>query len=555
MHFGPLARLSARCLRALLLALGMVLAGISMAMAHPHIFIDAEAELIFAQDGGLVSVRNHWTFDAGFSVWMVQGLPTDASGNVLPEELAAIAREHMEGLAQYRFYTFAGEGEDDLRFDRWHDESLVYADNRATLSFTVDLERPHYIGSTLELAINDPEYYVAITFAGPETVTLVNAPDACLMRLSPPREMSERLAAELFALPPDVTELPQDLAIALRGVQGAILVSCDGGVPAPAATALEAAEQVADASPRAQPFGGPPPEPGFALPRTGVLGWIDAQQRSFYQALSGALERLAEDYTAFWVLGGLSFLYGVFHAAGPGHGKVVVTSYMLANESQLSRGILLSFLAAMLQALVAIAIVLIGAAILGATSTALGETTHWIGLASYALVMLLGLWLMARKIFGFGHHHHGPVASHEHHHDHDHDHHDDHHHAHDHHAHDDHPPHHAVVPQQLSGDWREQAGVVMAAGLRPCSGALVVLVFALSQGLLPAGIFATVLMGLGTAITVGALASLAVGAKGLARRLFSGSGSALAAGIIWWAELLGAVIVFGFGLVLLLASI
>ncbi|MGV3651702.1 MAG: nickel/cobalt transporter [Devosia sp.] len=292
------------------------------------------------------------------------------------------------------------------------------------------------------------------------------------------------------------------------------------------------------------------------MPRTGVLGWIDAQQRSFYQALSGALAQLAEDYTAFWVLGGLSFLYGVFHAAGPGHGKVVVTSYMLANESQLSRGILLSFLAAMLQALVAIAIVLVGAAILGATSTALGETTHWIGLASYALVMLLGLWLMARKIFGFGHHHHGPAAPHDHHHDHGHDHHGHHqHHQHGHHAHDDHPPHHAVVPQQLSGDWREQAGVVMAAGLRPCSGALVVLVFALSQGLLPAGIFATVLMGLGTAITVGALAALAVGAKGLARRLFSGSGSALVSSVIWWAELLGAVIVFGFGLVLLLASI
>lgn len=553
MHFGPPARLISGFLRALVLTLGVLALAISAAMAHPHIFIDAEAELIFAEDGGLVSVRNHWTFDAGFSVWMVQGLPTDASGNVLPEELAAIAREHMEGLSQYRFYTFAGEGEDDLRFDRWHDEQLVYADNRATLSFTVDLEQPHYIVGTLELAINDPEYYVAITFAGPETVRLIDAPAACLMRLSPPQEMPEQLAAELFALPPDVTELPEPLAIALRGVQGAILVSCDGGVPAPATTALEAAEQVAAASFRAQPFGGPPPEPGFVMPRTGFLGWVDARQRSFYQSLSGALEKLATDYNAFWLLGGLSFLYGVFHAAGPGHGKVVVTSYMLANESQLSRGILLSFLSAMLQAVVAVVIVVAGAAVLGATSAALGNAAHWIGIFSYALVMLLGLWLMARKIFGFGHHHHAPAGHHHDHagHDHDHQGHDHHHHDH----HDDHPPHHAVVPQQLSGDWREQAGVVLAAGLRPCSGALVVLVFSLSQGLLPAGIVATFLMGLGTAITVGALAALAVGAKGLARRLFAGSGSGMVSTLLWWAELFGAVIVFGFGLVLLLAAI
>lgn len=548
----------ARLLTFLLLGLRTlpVLLGLALAMpaqAHPHIFIDAEAELVFDESGRLASVTNHWTFDAGFSVWMVQGLETDAAGNVLPEELAAIAREHMEGLSQYRFYTFAGEGETDLRFTRWRDESLVYAGNRATLSFSVDLSEPHAVESTLELAINDPEYYVAISFAGPETVRLVNAPAACLTRLEPPSEMPEWAAAELFALPPDVTELPENLAVALRGVQGAILLSCDGFVPAPPATAVEAVEAMA-APPRAAPFGGPPPEPGFTLPRTGLLGWVDQQQRGFYQALSGALERLRSDFNAFWVLGGLSFLYGVFHAAGPGHGKVVIASYMLANESQLRQGVLLSFLAAMLQAVVAVAIVLAGAAVLGATSAAMGDAAHWIGILSYGVVTLLGLWLIARRIFGLGHHHHHGDHHHDHHHDHGH--HDHDHHDHDHHDHDghEHAPHHAVVPQQLRGDWRERAGIVLAAGLRPCTGALVVLVFALSQGLLPAGIVAVFLMGLGTAITVGVLAMLAVGAKGLTQRLLGASGG-VAGRVLWWAELSGAVVVFLFGLVLLLASV
>ena len=90
--------------------------------------------------------------------------------------------------------------------------------------------------------------------------------------------------------------------------------------------------------------------------------------------------------------------------------------------------------------------------------------------------------------------------------------------------------------------------------MRPCSGALVVLVFALSQGILSAGIVAVLLMGLGTAITVSVLAVIAVYAKDVARRLAGGSG-AFANALIWWAELAGAVIVFAFGAVMVLASL
>ncbi len=102
---------------------------------------------------------------------------------------------------------------------------------------------------------------------------------------------------------------------------------------------------------------------------------------------------------------GSSFLYGVFHAAGPGHGKVVIGSYMLANERQLKRGISLSFAAALMQSLVAVVFVGIAAAILGLSSIAMSDAVSWIEKASYALVALLGLWLIARKLFGWGHSH------------------------------------------------------------------------------------------------------------------------------------------------------
>lgn len=94
---------------------------------------------------------------------------------------------------------------------------------------------------------------------------------------------------------------------------------------------------------------------------------------------------------------------------------------------------------------------------------------------------------------------------------------------------------------------------MVSVGLRPCSGALVVLVFALSQDLLLAGIFSTFLMGLGTALTVAILASAAVFLKGGALKLTGGG--TLGANVLWWMELAGALLVMTFGLILLFASI
>jgi ABC-type nickel/cobalt efflux system permease component RcnA len=331
------------------------------------------------------------------------------------------------------------------------------------------------------------------------------------------------------------------------------------------------------------PLGGPPPEPGLVLPKTGVLGWVAQQQADFYQALVRSLDAMRADWTAFWVLGGLSFLYGVLHAAGPGHGKVVIGSYVLANEAQVRRGVWLSFLSAMLQSAVAIGFVLVAALALGLTSMAMNDAAHWVGVVSYALIAVLGLWLVARKVLRLEHRHdHAPARSmqqlaREHlgaprhalatggpqlttfaipasgpdaygrmpgHRHYGHNHGDDDHHEHA----------HVVMPDQTGGGWREQLGVVLAVGLRPCSGALIVLAFALSQGLLVAGIVAVLLMGLGTAITTGTLAALAVGAKSVARRL-AGADNPVTAAILWWVELFAAIAVLVFGLVLVFASL
>lgn len=574
-------------------------------MAHPHIFIDAHATIVFDENGAVTSIHNSWTFDETFSAWQIQGLDTNNDGVTSSEEMQELADDNMSGLAEYQYYTFAGEGDDEnLSFTNGRNPKFVYKDGRSTLDFDVDLVTPYQIRDTLEVAINDPEYYAAITFADASTITLQNAPAGCSVSLDPPKTMDDAVANELYSLPPDVTELPPDLAAALRGVQGAILVHCPAGATpaqpteqtaaatAPeAATALEAVTNVAQ-SKSAIPFGGPPPEPGLNLPKTGFFGWVAEQQRQFYLALTNALAALQTDANAFWILGGLSFLYGVFHAAGPGHGKVVISSYVLANERQVRRGVLLSFAAAMVQSLVAIGFVLIASAALSLTATAMSDAANWIGIVSYALVALLGLWLIARHVFAWGHHHHhhepADLAQKAHTHLHAGQSHalnrgrqsllattmrpafaggvdaygrapSDPHYGHDHgpgghgqaHDHDEHV--HAITPAQLRGGWREQLGVVFAVGLRPCSGALVVLAFAYSQGLLFAGIVAVLLMGLGTAITVAILATVAVTLKDFALRM-GGADNTIAAALVWWAELLGAILVFGFGVVLLIAS-
>ena len=123
----------------------------------------------------------------------------------------------------------------------------------------------------------------------------------------------------------------------------------------------------------AQPFGmarGAAPEPG------GFTGWILAEQARFYLTLARLLRAAKADGSAAYTLLGVSFIYGIFHAAGPGHGKAVISSYLVANDETWRRGVILSFISAIIQSLVAIAIVGVAAVLLGATAKAMGSTVR-----------------------------------------------------------------------------------------------------------------------------------------------------------------------------------
>jgi ABC-type nickel/cobalt efflux system permease component RcnA len=278
-------------------------------------------------------------------------------------------------------------------------------------------------------------------------------------------------------------------------------------------------------------FPPPPPPPrnpfGTALPRealpatTGIGAVILAWQSSFYRELTATLKGIAQSPAALPSLLGLAFAYGVFHAAGPGHGKAVISGYIVADNRSLKRGLALSFAAAIVQALVAIGLVGALTIALNATAKTMASTTFVIEQGSFALVALVGLYVLWRKAgnlvaLGGGAAHDPASCDHV------------------------HMPGADEVSRLRS--FREMAGVVLAAGLRPCAGALIILVFANAQGLLWAGIAATFAMALGTALTTGALAALAVFFK-FAALHFAGGGSLKGARIIAGLEVLAAAFV------------
>jgi ABC-type nickel/cobalt efflux system permease component RcnA len=282
------------------------------------------------------------------------------------------------------------------------------------------------------------------------------------------------------------------------------------------------------------PFGVGRPDATMTGPPSGFGAWILARQSEFYRALSASIRASKQNGTAPWGLMALSLAYGVFHAAGPGHGKAVISAYLFASGDTLKKGVVLAFLSALVQAIAAILLVAVLAAILGATASAMDSVTLTLERLSYGLIAAVGAWLAWRKgstlwhlVRGSrrGHDHvHGPDCGHL----------------------------HAPLPAEGARmNLRSALGTVMAIGVRPCTGAIIVLVFALAQGVFLSGIAATFAMALGTAVTVAGIATLAVTAKSVAVR-FAAPGNPAAAGALGVVELVIALALLGLGLTLML---
>lgn len=252
--------------------------------------------------------------------------------------------------------------------------------------------------------------------------------------------------------------------------------------------------------------------------------WAREKQQAFYGQMSRALikARTGSTLAATWTLMVLSFGYGIFHAAGPGHGKAVISAWLLATENDLRRGVLISFMSAIIQALTAIVVVSVLFLVVASAGASARNVAGGLESASYGLIGLMGIYLIWTSFRGISlvrphagklkenqlfdtfqplqnsamqNHEHGPDCG----------------------------CGHAHLPQaaQVKGDWSfaKAFSLAFAVGIRPCTGAILVLVFANGLGLYWAGIASTFAMAVGTFITVSMIAGLAVYSKKLAVRL------------------------------------
>lgn len=255
-----------------------------------------------------------------------------------------------------------------------------------------------------------------------------------------------------------------------------------------------------------------------------ILAQSTQWQRAINQELSGLLRQVAENPTrAGWILLSVSFSYGVLHALGPGHGKIVITTWLATHPAKLKTSLKLTFAASLLQGLVAIGLVTLMLVVLRLPSRQLHLGSFWLEKGSYLLVGILGLllclralrrlWVLLRhqptfRAFTLQH------------------------------VHDEHCGcGHQHVPSQeqltAGNDWRTRLVVVVSMGIRPCSGAIMVLLFSQVIGVYRWGVLSALAMALGTAITLSGLALLVQGCRSLAIKLSKNRAPALWQQVGW----------------------
>ncbi|MFB4412312.1 nickel/cobalt transporter [Pantoea eucalypti] len=267
-------------------------------------------------------------------------------------------------------------------------------------------------------------------------------------------------------------------------------------------------------------------------------------QKDLHRQMTQLLQQVAEQpHQAGISLVIFSLIYGVLHALGPGHGKVVIATFLATHPSRVRTSIRLTLLASLLQGSVAIVLVTVMLVLLKTSSRQLHLSSFWLEKGSYLLVIGLGvmigyralraLWLALRPRPAPVFRAFQPQ------------------HQHDEHCGCGHA--HLPTPQQMNGNvsWKTQMLVVVSMGLRPCSGAIMMLLFAKVIGVYGWGILSAAVMALGTALTISAIGLLVQQARSVAQRLAQpGAGAGIMRLLIPILALTGSLILIVVGIAL-----
>ena len=174
--------------------------GAGAAQAHPHVWVTAASELIFAADGSITGVRHAWIFDDMFSTYALQGIATRKKGVYSREELAPLAQTNMESLKEFAFFTFARVDNKKQKFADPIDYYLEYKDAALVLHFTLPFKMPIRT-KQLALEIFDPSYFVDFSLQKKDPIHLVGAPADCTLAVQRPSDgtaIAQKLNEDTF---------------------------------------------------------------------------------------------------------------------------------------------------------------------------------------------------------------------------------------------------------------------------------------------------------------------------------------------------------------------
>jgi ABC-type uncharacterized transport system substrate-binding protein len=166
-----------------LAALAMALA--SPAAAHPHVWVTAKAEIVFAPDGRVTGVRHHWVFDEAYTAYVTQGLDKDNDGKLIPEELQGLADENAASLNEFDYFTVLKARGKPQAFDAPREARMSMDKTQVAMSFLLPLKAPVAPSGAVSIEIEDPTFFVYFSLTeGQAAVSLVNAPQGCLTSIA-----------------------------------------------------------------------------------------------------------------------------------------------------------------------------------------------------------------------------------------------------------------------------------------------------------------------------------------------------------------------------------
>lgn len=213
----------------------MLLWSVQNASAHPHVWVDASADIVFDDDGAITAIRQAWRFDEAFSAYLMLGLDADGDGVYSREETADLAQVNVTSLSDFHYFTsMAGAATTDRLGDLFSEEFLApqdyyldYDGIHTTLHFTLPLETAV---AALEhdlviVDIYDPEFFVAFSLVETDPVEMIGAPDACSLTLDDPPDLDDSYASILSLIPAEES-VPEDLLPVTTALANRVRITC-----------------------------------------------------------------------------------------------------------------------------------------------------------------------------------------------------------------------------------------------------------------------------------------------------------------------------------------